>query len=107
MQTRLHTCLKPILTVAVVLSGAMFALTALSKDAPATAGAQLYATHCIACHGATRAGIPPTFPALTDVAKRLQPAQIKDKIRQGGGLMPPFAQLSQQEIDDIASFLAN
>ncbi|WP_313320000.1 cytochrome c [Stenotrophomonas sp.] len=99
--------MKPILTVAVVLSGAMFSLAAWPKGDPAAAGAQLYATHCIACHGATRAGIPPTFPALTDVAKRLQPAQIQDKIRQGGGLMPPFAQLSQQEIDDIASFLAN
>lgn len=106
MQTRLHTGLKPILTVALVLSGATFAKTAWPKDDPAVAGAQLYATHCVACHGATRAGIPPTFPALTDVAKRLQPAQIKDRIRQGGGLMPPFAQLSQQEIDDIASFLA-
>jgi len=107
LQIRLHTCLKPILTVAVILSGAMFSLAAWPKEDPAAAGAQLYATHCIACHGVTRAGIPPTFPALTDVAKRLQPAQIKDKIRQGGGLMPPFAQLSQQEIDDIASFLAN
>jgi len=43
---------------------------------------------------------------LTDVGKRLQPAQVKDKIRKGGGLMPPFAQLSQQEIDDLASYLA-
>ena len=49
---------------------------------------------------------PGAFPALTDVSKRLQPAQIKDKIRKGGGLMPPFSQLSQQEIDDITSFLA-
>ena len=51
-----------------------------------------------ACRGA--------FPALTDIGKRLEGAQIKDKIRKGGGLMPPFPQLSQQEIDDIASYLA-
>lgn len=50
--------------------------------------------------------MPGAFPALTDLSKRLQPAQIKDKIRKGGGLMPPFSQLSQQEIDDIASYLA-
>ncbi|WOS39443.1 cytochrome c [Xanthomonas rydalmerensis] len=91
--------------MAVVLLGATSAPAAWAKDDP-MAGAQLYATHCTACHGANRAGVPPTFPALTDVGKRLQPAQIKEKIRNGGGLMPPFSQLSQQEVDDLASFLA-
>jgi mono/diheme cytochrome c family protein len=98
--------LKNIQTLAVVLLATTLAPAAWSKDDPA-AGAQLYATHCTACHGASRAGVPPTFPALTDVAKRLQPAQIKEKIRKGGGLMPPFAQLSEQEIDNLASYLAN
>ncbi len=97
--------MKPILTMAVALLGTTLATTAWSKDDP-TAGAQLYAMHCTACHGANRAGVPPTFPALTDVGKRLPPAQIKEKISKGGGLMPPFSQLSQQEVDDIASFLA-
>lgn len=97
--------MKTILTMAVVICGATLANTAWSKDDPA-AGAQLYATHCIACHGANRAGVPPTFPALTDVAKRLQPAQIKEKISKGGGLMPPFSQLSPQEIDNLAGYLA-
>jgi mono/diheme cytochrome c family protein len=97
--------LKTILTIAVLLGAASLATPAWSKDDPA-AGAQLYATHCVACHGANRAGVPPTFPALTDVAKRLQPDQIKEKISKGGGLMPPFSQLSPQEIDDLASYLA-
>ncbi|WP_193552891.1 MULTISPECIES: c-type cytochrome [Xanthomonas] len=97
--------MKTILTIAVALLGATFATTAWCKDDP-TAGAQLYATHCTACHGANRAGVPPTFPALIDVGKRLPPAQIKEKISKGGGLMPPFSQLSQQEVDDITSFLA-
>lgn len=104
LDTPLDTRLKLILTLAVVLPGATLANAAWSKDDPA-AGATLYATHCTACHGADRAGVPPTFPALTDVGKRLEPAQIKDRIKQGGGLMPPFSQLSQQEIDDIASYL--
>ncbi len=102
----MNTRLTPTATLAVLLSGAMLATTAWSKDAPA-AGAALYATHCTACHGADRAGVPPTFPALTEVAKRLQPAQIKEKIKKGGGLMPPFSQLSEQEIDDLASYLAH
>lgn len=97
--------MKKILTTAVVLSAATFANAAWAKDDPA-AGEKLYAIHCTACHGADRAGMPGAFPALTDVGKRLQPAQIKEKISKGGGLMPPFSQLSQQEIDDITSFLA-
>ncbi|WP_425518307.1 c-type cytochrome [Stenotrophomonas indicatrix] len=93
------------LKVAVILCGAMLATTAWSKDDPA-AGAKLYTANCTACHGADRAGMPGAFPALTDIGKRLDAAQIKDKIRKGGGLMPPFSQLSQQEIDDITSYLA-
>jgi len=94
-----------ILILALTLCGTVLPPAAWSKDDPA-AGAQLYAVHCTACHGANRAGIPPTFPALTDVAKRLPPAQIKEKISKGGGLMPPFSQLSPQEIDNLASYLA-
>jgi len=96
--------LKTMLKLAVMACGATLATSAWCKDDPA-AGAKLYTANCTACHGADRAGMPGAFPALTDVSKRLQPAQIKDKIRKGGGLMPPFAQLSQQEIDDITSFL--
>ncbi len=97
--------MKTTLAAAALLVGTSLSTTAWSKDDPA-AGARLYATNCTACHGADRAGVPGTFPALTDVGKRLGPAQIKEKIRQGGGLMPPFSQLSQQDVDDIASFLA-
>lgn len=97
--------MKAILLSAVTLCGSVLAPSAWSKDDPA-AGAKLYSVHCVACHGANRAGVPPTFPALTDVSKRLDAAQVKDKIKKGGGLMPPFAQLSEQEVSDIASYLA-
>ena len=97
--------MKTILKLAVMACGATLATTAWCKDDPA-AGAKLYTANCVACHGADRAGMPGAFPALTDIGKRMAPAQIKEKISKGGGLMPPFSQLSQQEIDDIASYLA-
>lgn len=97
--------MKTILKLAVMACGATLATSAWGKDDPA-AGAKLYSANCTACHGADRAGMPGAFPALTDIGKRLDAAQIKDKIRKGGGLMPPFSQLSQQEIDHIASYLA-
>ncbi len=97
--------MKTVLTLALTLCAATHTLPAWSKEDPA-AGAKLYATNCVACHGADRAGMPGAFPALTDIGKRLPPAQIKEKISKGGGLMPPFSQLSAQEIDDLASYLA-
>ena len=97
--------MKTTLILTLALWAATHAPAAWSKDDPA-AGARLYAAHCTACHGADRAGMPGAFPALTDIGKRMTPVQIKEKISKGGGLMPPFSHLSQQEIDDISSYLA-
>lgn len=96
--------LKTILTAALLLPATAIAGTASSAEDVA-AGAKLYAAQCSACHGANRAGIPGTFPALTDVGKRLAPEQVKDKIRKGGGLMPPFGHLSEKDVEDLAAFL--
>lgn len=94
--------LKATLTAAL-----LFPATALAAppSGDAAAGAKLYAAQCSACHGATRAGIPGTFPALTDVGKLLDPKQVKEKIRQGGGLMPPFGHLSEKDVEDLATYL--
>ena len=92
-----------VLSVVVAASVAVPAISGGPQDA--AAGARLYATQCSACHGAERAGIPGTFPALTDVGERLDEKQIREKIVNGGGLMPPFSQLSEKEIDDLVAFL--
>ena len=96
--------MKTILVAALLFPATALATTA-SSAGDAAAGAKLYAAQCSACHGATRAGIPGTFPALTDVGKRLDPKQVKKKIRQGGGLMPPFGHLSEKDVEDLAAFL--
>lgn len=96
--------MKTILTAALVASAAMLAAPASAAE-DAAAGAKLYSANCSSCHGANRAGIPGMFPALTDVGKRLDAKQIKEKITKGGGLMPPFSQLSEKDIEDITVFL--
>lgn len=79
--------------------------TAVASAEDATAGAKVYAANCAACHGANRAGVAGAFPALTDVGKRLDPKQIKERIRKGGGMMPPFGHLSEKDVEDLAAFL--
>ena len=96
--------LKAILTATLLFPATALA-TKVSSAADAAAGAKVYATNCSACHGANRAGIPGTVPALTDVGKRLNATQVKEKIRKGGGLMPPFGHLSEKDVEDIATFL--
>lgn len=96
--------LKAIQTTTLFLLAAAFATTASAAENTA-AGAKLYADNCASCHGAGRAGIPGMFPALTDVGKRLDAKQIKEKITKGGGLMPPFSQLSEKDVEDITVFL--
>lgn len=96
--------MKAILTAALLFPATALATTA-SSAGDSAAGAKLYAANCSSCHGVNRAGIPGTFPALTDVGKRLDPRQVKEKIRKGGGLMPPFGHLSEKDVEDIAAFL--
>lgn len=97
--------LKAILTAALLLPAAA-TLAATPRPAEGVAaGAKLYAANCSSCHGANRAGIPGMFPALTDVGKRLDAKQVKEKIRKGGGLMPPFGHLSEKDVEALSVFL--
>jgi len=94
---------KPIAIAIACLLAASAAAPAIAQDS--AAGAKLYAAHCASCHGPNRAGMGETFPALTDVGKRLDAKKIKERIKTGGGLMPPFGQLTQKDLEDLAVFL--
>lgn len=86
-----------------VLAAALAAAPVAAQDS--AAGAKLYAANCASCHGPNRAGMGEMFPALTDVGKRLDAKKIKERIKTGGGLMPPFGQLSDKDLEDLALFL--
>ncbi len=68
---------------------------------------QLYLTNCAGCHGEDLAGQPPQFPSLLDVRGRLSEQQVVTTIRQGGGRMAAFPNLSSAEATAIAQYVLN
>ncbi|MDP3293166.1 MAG: cytochrome c oxidase subunit II [Nevskia sp.] len=74
----------------------------------AKAGEKLFLGNCAACHQATGAGLPPTFPALTGSKVVAGPidAQITQVLK-GKNAMPPFAQLSDADIAAVVTYTRN
>jgi quinoprotein glucose dehydrogenase len=68
---------------------------------------QLYVTNCAGCHGEDLAGQPPQFPSLLNVRGRLSEQQVVTTIRQGGGRMAAFPNLSAAEATAIAQYVLN
>ena len=100
----------PAATTAAVAPGAPGAKNVAGFDY-ATLGAQMYATNCQSCHGATGTGVPGTFPPLAgdpvvngndaDAHVKIVLKGLSGKAIGGthyGAQMPPFAQLSDAEI---------
>ena len=68
-------------------------------------GRRLYSVYCGSCHGADRKGTVPNT-SLIDLSKRATRETALDKIKKGGGLMPPFAGvLKEEEQQAILSFI--
>ena len=68
-------------------------------------GAAIYATNCVACHGANRQG-QSGMPSLVGIVNRLNPAEIRGMIVDGKGQMPGFHTLTTTEIDALVTYLA-
>jgi mono/diheme cytochrome c family protein len=68
-------------------------------------GADLYRMNCAGCHGLDRRGNPPTYPSLLNIREKLSRSRIRDQIRNGKGLMPPFTHLSDGEVAALVAFL--
>lgn len=85
---------------------------ALAQDAPGQqatstgeSGAESYTKHCTMCHGENRQGHPPTIPSLIGVGQRMTEAQITQLLHTGRGSMPPFRQLSNEEVEALVRFV--
>jgi quinoprotein glucose dehydrogenase len=72
---------------------------------PTSVGQAIYQKRCSLCHGADRAGSPPSFPSLIDVGQRLSSDQIANTIYQGKGRMPSFPDVKEEEAKALIRYL--
>jgi quinoprotein glucose dehydrogenase len=80
---------------------------ALAPNGNETGSRALYLSQCSVCHGDKLAGSPPAFPSLVGIGARFNYAQIVSTIRSGKGRMPGFPNLTDEQTNTIADFLAN
>lgn len=100
---------RVIISIASAIFAAVSAPAFAQEVEPASLqqGEELYGTHCAVCHEASGAGAPPTFPALRQNATLEDLEQIVGNIHQGKGAMPPFPDLTAEEIAALATFIRN
>jgi mono/diheme cytochrome c family protein len=74
-------------------------------DGQAASGAELFSNNCESCHGPDGAG-GHVGPDLQESAVAEDLARVEEQVRNGGGAMPPFANvLSDAEIDTVAHYV--
>jgi quinoprotein glucose dehydrogenase len=72
---------------------------------PYSSGLSLYKNFCASCHREDRNGNEPVYPSLVDLNKRMSKDQVLNKIRQGGGKMPPFESIIKGHEEAIIAYL--
>ena len=100
-----------ILSGVVAVSAAGFAFRASATPAPDDAGAQVFKTNCVVCHGADGTGSP-TGKALkapdlrSEAVQKLTAAQMVAQVSDGKNNMPPFkSTLSKDQINAVVAYV--
>jgi len=70
-------------------------------------GQQLYEQKCALCHRDSGAGDPPTFPALSGSDQLRDPVRIVRSIHLGRRRMPPFPDLTAEEVSSLVNYIRN
>lgn len=78
------------------------------RSAEAQRGAELFESECASCHGSdatgTRAG-PSLRPIAGELAEGDAESTVRSQIAGGGGRMPPFSHLEDEEVDALVAHL--
>src|SRR5262249_42909717 len=75
---------------------------ALHEARTASSARSTYLAQCAGCHGDNLAGAPPQIPALTGLSSAQKVAAV---IREGGGRMPAFPNLTTSDISALTDYL--
>lgn len=80
-----------------------------SEFEPASMGQSVYQTSCQTCHAEDFTGnqLYGNIPNLKGVQDRLGVLEMKEILRQGKGIMPQFANLSDQEVEEVIKYISN
>ena len=73
--------------------------------APASAGERVYQQRCLSCHGVNGEGTPPDLPGLVGAEHQLTEQKIIDTIHQGKGRMPPFNDISADQLSVLVRYV--
>ena len=68
-------------------------------------GEALYQSQCAMCHGMDRAGSPPAFPSLVNIANRMPNEKVVTAIQHGVGRMPSFPNIEGAHLDALLTYL--
>lgn len=68
-------------------------------------GRKFYRTYCASCHQPDRTGDEPLYPSLVNLKSRMSESQALNKIKTGGGKMPPFAPIVKGHEESIIAYL--
>ncbi len=68
-------------------------------------GREIYNTYCAGCHKPDRKGGEPNYPSLIDIGKKLSENALIEKIKKGGGKMPPFESVIKGKEASIVAYL--
>ena len=88
------------------------AASSAGTDSAAAAGANVFKSHCILCHGTDATGNTTMGKQLkarnlhSAIVQKKSDAELKHIVTDGEGNMPPFsAQLSSAQIDELVAYV--
>jgi quinoprotein glucose dehydrogenase len=78
-----------------------------AMDRTGQQGRTLYVQACQGCHGADLGGQAGGAPSLTGILGRRGEAGVRKIVKEGSGMMPSFADISDADLNSLLAFLRN